>query len=148
MVDYYFAKRGNIHVPSLYNGNKDGIYYYTYGTNWRGVFAWCGAVSFGLPGLIGTYVPSAVGQAAKNMYKMGWLLTFVVGGVLYASCILIWPTQTYPEGYGETPKSWEYMGARDGFFDGERDGSIGESEGTNSLEVVQTSFDEKADAKV
>lgn len=148
MVDYWYAKRGNIHVPSLYNGEKDGIYMYTYGTNWRGVFSWLGAVSLGLPGLIGSYQPNLVGQEAKNMYKMGWLLTFIAGGVLYAICIAIWPTQTYPDGYKETPKTWEYMGPRDGFFDGERDGSVSVDETNDSVEGVEVGFSEKADAKV
>jgi len=108
MTDYILSKKGNIHVPSLYDSRKSALYMYNYGVNYRGIFAWCGAVSLGLPGLVAAYKPNSVGDAAKNMYKMGWVLTFITATVLYAAGVLAFPRKTYPiELVGSVPKTWE-----------------------------------------
>ena len=71
IVHYIFAVRGNLHVPSLYDGSKSGLYRYWSGVNWLAVFAWCGGAIMGIPGLVGQYSPELVSEAAMNMYQMG-----------------------------------------------------------------------------
>lgn len=148
MTDYVLSKKGNIHVPSLYDSSKGALYMYTYGINFRGMFAWFGAVSFGLPGLIGAYQPSIIGDAGKNMYKMGWILTFVAAAVLYAAAVLVFPRKTYQEVMeGSIPKTWEHMVATDGFFVGEREGESGVDRSGSSVEDVEA-VSEKVDTKI
>ena len=128
-MDYFIARKGNIHIPSLYDGTPKGLYWFKSGVNWLGVAAWLGAVVLGLPGLVGQYQPEAVSQAAVDMYSMGWLLTFVAAFVIYFILIKIWPPQIYPAGFDGMPVHWEYLckEGRDGFFDGERDGTFVDS---------------------
>lgn len=124
IVDYCFGRKGNIHVPSLYDGSKNSLYWFVSGVNFSGVLAWCAGTAMGLPGLIGAYNPKLVNGAAKNMYKMGWLLTFLTAGVVYFTCIMIRKPRVYPTEFEGVPVTWEYLckNGRDGFFDGERDG--------------------------
>lgn len=119
ITDYFYARRGNLHIVSLYQGEKGAIYWYTYGVNWRGVVAWICGFALGLPGLIGRFHPDAVGESAKNIYRMGWIITFCTSAVVYAALVTIFPVPVYPARYEGTPKSFEYMGKTDGFFDDE-----------------------------
>ncbi|KAL4894073.1 permease for cytosine/purines, uracil, thiamine, allantoin-domain-containing protein [Aspergillus ambiguus] len=131
IVDYVLARKGNIHVPSLYIGSKKGLYWFWSGANWLGVFAWCGGVAMGLPGLVGKYQPELVSAAAINMFKMGWILTFVTASVVYFVLIKAVPPQVFPEGLEGLPVRWEYLAkeGREGFLDGERgDGQVVEAE--------------------
>ncbi|KAL3479620.1 permease for cytosine/purines, uracil, thiamine, allantoin-domain-containing protein [Aspergillus californicus] len=126
IVDY-ICRKGNIHVPSLYNGSKTGLYWFWSGINWFAAFAWLAAVAFGLPGLVGEYQPQAVNSAAKNMFKMGWILTFAVAGTVYAVCFQIVKFRIFPIAYEVITVSWEYLckDGRDGFFDGEKEAENG-----------------------
>jgi NCS1 family nucleobase:cation symporter-1 len=123
LVDYAFARNGNIHVPSLYNGTKGSLYWFTGGVNWIGVFAWLAGISMGLPGLVAQYQPHAVSAVGKHMYTFGWILTFVTAATVYFIGIKIVPPKVYPDGLADMPASWEYLAknGREGFFDGERD---------------------------
>lgn len=121
LVDYAFVRKGNIHLPSCYNGRKGGLYYFWSGVNWVAVFSWLAGVSMGIPGLVGQYQPSIISDAAQNMYKMGWLLTFVTAGVVYFVLTRFVTYRIFPEGRESTIKKWEWLAndGREGFFEGE-----------------------------
>ncbi|KAF2243068.1 NCS1 nucleoside transporter [Trematosphaeria pertusa] len=129
IIDYCFARKGNIHVPSLYQGSKSGLYWFTGGVNILGVFAWIAGTVMGLPGLVAAYNPKLVPQGGKDMYKMGWVLTFITAGTVYFVLIKIRKPRVFPTGFEDVPVSWEYLAleGRDGFFDGERGGYAGYS---------------------
>lgn len=128
IVDYWYARRGNIHVPSLYDGSKQGLYWFKGGVNYVGVFAWIGGTVMGLPGLVGQYQPQVVSQAAKNMYMMGWLLTFVSAAVIYTVGVTFIKPKVFPSGQESPPRDYEWLAneGREGFFEGEaeREGEI------------------------
>ncbi|KAM0817498.1 putative Allantoin permease [Seiridium cardinale] len=110
IVDYFMVRRGNIHVPSLYDGNSRGLYWFTSGVHIPGVVSWCVGVSLGLPGLVGAYEPLAVNQAAKNMYKIGWILYMSAAAVTYYLMVTILEKPAiFPEGHYEDPKTWEFL---------------------------------------
>lgn len=123
IVDYVYARRGNIHVPSLYDGSRKSLYWFTGGVNLLGVFAWGGGTVMGLPGLVGQYQPQLVTQAALNMYDLGWVLTFVSAAVIYAVCVTIVKPKVVPAGRQGTPLGREWLAneGREGFFEGERE---------------------------
>lgn len=126
IFDYIVARRGNIHVPSLYKGSKEGLYWFKSGINWVGVCAWIGGTALGLPGLVGEYQPHSVGQAAKNMYMMGWVLTFCAAAIIYVGLIQVFKVKVFPAGCEDAPMEYEWLAkeGRDGFFEGEREGEI------------------------
>lgn len=113
-------------MPSLYNGSKEGLYWFNSGVNWVGVFAWISGTAMGLPGLVGQYQPHIVSQPAKYMYMMGWVLTFFTSAILYAVLVQFFKTKVYPPGYENIPMDYEWLAkaGRDGFFEGEREGEI------------------------
>lgn len=83
----------------------------------RAYGAWLVGFLFGLPGMIGRFHPTAVNDAAKNMYRMGWPLTFTVTGLLYAVLVYLLPVPIYPSTHHDVPTTFEYLGKRDGFFE-------------------------------
>ncbi len=119
IVDYYIVRKGNLHVPALYDPSKGSLYMFSFGTNFRAVFAWLGGMAMGLPGLIAAYQPKLVGVTATRMYSMAWILTTFMAMFLYAVVCLIFPVRVYPAAFSEIRVKWEFLGPSDGFFDGE-----------------------------
>lgn len=132
LIDYWYARRGNVHVPSLYQGwtGKGGLYWFgsRAGVNWVGVSAWIGGTIMGLPGLVGQYQPQVVSTAAKEMYMMGWVLAFASAGVIYAIGVTFVKPQVFPDEFeeaeGGSPREYEWLAnqGREGFLEGERNG--------------------------
>jgi NCS1 family nucleobase:cation symporter-1 len=52
------------------------------------------------------------------MYKLGFILSFLMGGLVYYILSLIWPVQILPTG-SETELVFEELAANEGFFDHE-----------------------------
>jgi NCS1 family nucleobase:cation symporter-1 len=123
IVDYV-TRKGNVHVPSCYNGDKSGLYWFSSGVNWYGVIAWLLGTTMGIPGLIGQYQPQIISKAAKYMYMMGWLLTFFTSAILYYIMTLFAKRRIFPRGRESTPLKWEWLAneGREGFYEDEVDG--------------------------
>ena len=130
-------------MPSLYRGSRGSIYWFVSGINFSGVFAWCAGTVMGMPGLVAAYNPSLVPQAGKDMYKLGWILTFTTAGVVYYVLTKIRKPKVYPSGFEDIPVTWEYLAieGRDGFFDGERDAYVSPTPNESVVEDIQV--DEK-----
>ncbi|KAF3013188.1 hypothetical protein E8E14_002477 [Neopestalotiopsis sp. 37M] len=122
IVDYFIVRRGNIHIPSLFDGRPRSLYWFTSGVHVPGVIAWCVGVSFGLPGLVGAYEPAAVNQAAKNMYKIGWVLYMPAAAVTYYLMVTFLERPAiFPERHSDAPKDWERLAQAEpeGYFEDE-----------------------------
>lgn len=141
IVDYFLVRRGNIHVPSLYNGSKHGLYWFTGGINFLGVFAWIGGTVMGLPGLVGQYQPQLVSQAAKYMYMLGWVLTFISAAVIYGVSVTLLKPKVFPTGHEDTPftREWLAKGGREGFYQEERPQSAIEGQTVSSSHDIADS---------
>ncbi|KAG9200117.1 hypothetical protein G6514_007594 [Epicoccum nigrum] len=124
IIDYFIARKGNIHIPSCYVGNRSGLYWFWSGVNWLGVLAWLLGTTMGIPGLIGQYQPQIISNAAKYMYMMGWLLTFFTSAVVYYVATILVKPRIFPSGFESVPfkREWLANEGREGFFDGEREG--------------------------
>ncbi|KAJ6103573.1 hypothetical protein N7486_003795 [Penicillium sp. IBT 16267x] len=116
IVDYWISRRGNIHVPSLYNPTPGSPYFYTYGFNPRAFVAWAAGVALVIPGVSGALKPGSIGIAAVHIYNMGFLLSTTFPAVVYYVCCKIWPVQVYPREVGPQDDSWEAMKYTEGFF--------------------------------
>jgi len=125
IIDYFIARKGNIHIPSCYVGNRSGLYWFWSGVNWLGVLAWLIGTTMGIPGLIGQYQPQIISNAAKYMYMMGWLLTFFTSAVVYYVATILVKPRIFPSGFESVPfkREWLANEGREGFFEGEREGS-------------------------
>lgn len=123
IVDYYITRKGNVHVPSCYDGKKSGLYWFWSGINVSGVAAWLLGTTMGIPGLIGQYQPQLVDKAARYMYMMGWLLTFTTSATIYHILTTFIKPQVFPTGRESTPYEREWLAnhGREGFYEGEFD---------------------------
>lgn len=125
VVDYWVVRKGNLHVASLYDKQPNHPYTYYKGWNLRALASWIAGVAFTVHGIAGSLDPTAVNEASKNMYKLGFLLSFLMGALVYYVCSLLWPMQVYPEkSSAEFPSGFEAMAASAGFLPGESAESI------------------------
>lgn len=118
IVDYWLIRRGNFHVPSLFTKDGDAPYTYYKGWNFRAIIAWISGVAFTVHGIAGSLDPDAVSQGSKNMYRLGFLLSLLMGAAVYYALCLIWPPPVYPVGEERSMK-FEAMADPEGFFEGE-----------------------------
>lgn len=122
LVDYFLIRKGNIHVPSCYDGKPESLYWFWFGVNWTGCVAWILGVTMGIPGLVGQYQPDIISDAGKYMYMMGWLLTFTTASVVYYGVRSFIRPKIFPAGYESAPFTQEWLAndGREGFFEEER----------------------------
>ncbi|KAH6842166.1 permease for cytosine/purines, uracil, thiamine, allantoin-domain-containing protein [Alternaria rosae] len=123
IVDYWLVRKGNLHVPSLYTAASESPYSYYKGWNMRMLAAWTAGVAFTVHGVAGSLDADSVAEASKNMYKLGFLLSLFMGGLVYYSLCLIWPVKMVPRGAGRE-LGFEALAANEGFFDDENIGTI------------------------
>lgn len=143
VVDYWVIRRGNFHVPSLFTKAQGTPYAYFHGWNPRAVAAWVAGVAFTVHGIAGSLDATAVNQASKNMYKLGFLLSFFMGSFVFWILNLIWPVPVYPEDrLNEGVNSFEFMADSEGFFAGESVDDIRGVLHRDGTEIVASSVDE------
>lgn len=118
IVDYWLIRKGNFHVPSFYTSSQDSPYTYFKGWNLRMLAAWISGVAFTVHGVAGSLDPTSVSTASKNMYKLGFLLSLLMGGFVYYVSNIAWPVQVLPRGL-ERELAFEELAANEGFFDDE-----------------------------
>nr|GAT43907.1 predicted protein [Mycena chlorophos]GAT43908.1 predicted protein [Mycena chlorophos] len=117
-ADYYVLRRGNVHVPSLFDPRPGSTYWFFGGFNWRAIFAWCVGTALTIPGIAAGYNPGAVNQAAVNLYSLGWLLSVFSSGAIYLALSYAFPVPIAPEERREMkPLPFEYLADKEGFFD-------------------------------
>ncbi|KAG9846751.1 hypothetical protein KCU68_g6203, partial [Aureobasidium melanogenum] len=125
IVDYFVIRKGNLHVRSCFTGSKSGLYWYWSGVNIVGVVAWLLGTTMGIPGLIGQYQPEIISLAAKNMYRLGYILTFTTAATVYYVLRMFIKPRIFPIGREDTPLQWEWLAneGREGFYEDEKEGN-------------------------
>ncbi|PCG93170.1 Permease, cytosine/purines, uracil, thiamine, allantoin [Penicillium occitanis (nom. inval.)] len=110
-VDYFLIRRGNLHISEMFTTSRSGRYYYTYGVNWTGVAAFIAGFCLPLPGFIQSFgTVTITNPAATYMYDLGWVLSYLVGGVSYFAVSMVTARRTMQESRkmpfeGNVPKS-------------------------------------------
>ncbi|KAI1859446.1 hypothetical protein JX265_010449 [Neoarthrinium moseri] len=115
ITDYFFIRRGNVHVPSLYIPNSNSPYWYWKGLNPRAFGAWLIGLLSVIHGLAGSFNAN-YNEGSKHIYSIGMLMSFSIAGPLYYLANVIWPVDIYPPAYASAPKTRELLGKSDGFF--------------------------------
>lgn len=106
-------------MPSIYDSSSAGLYRFFHGWNLRAMAAWICGVVFVVHGVAGSIKPTSIGQASKNMYKLGFILSSLMGGVVYYILCLIWPVQVLPVNHAGEVLAFEELSRSDGYFEGE-----------------------------
>lgn len=156
IYDYFFIRKGNLHVPSFYDTEKTGVYWYNKtGTNWRAMAAWVMGFGIAISGVSNSVTPGSIGQAAINMYRLGFLLSFTTAFVAYGVICFIFPVKpALPFNMDIKTVKFEEMGPSHGFMGGESLATItGEalddySVGTTSSRQVDETSVEKTNVLV
>ncbi|KAJ7637179.1 allantoin transport [Roridomyces roridus] len=115
-ADYYIIRRGNIHVPSLYDPRPGSLYWFFGGFNWRAIIAWCAGTGLTISGIAAGYKPGSVSEAAVNLYGTGWILSVATSAVVYTVLSLVFPIPITPASRPEV-QGYEWLTNKEGFFD-------------------------------
>lgn len=91
IVDYFFVRKGNLNIAHLYIGNADSQYWYTKGWNIRMIVAWTLGIVLPFPGFIDSFGTTLIGDGARHMWNLGYLLSIAVSGVVYYALFLVFP---------------------------------------------------------
>ena len=120
IVDYWFIRRGNLHVPSLYVTYKGAPYTYYRGWNLRMLAAWICGVASSIHGLVGAFDKTFISEGSRNLYKISFLVSGFVGAFAYTVTCLIWRPQILPQEVNMTQKlKFEELAKTQGFLEGE-----------------------------
>jgi nucleobase:cation symporter-1, NCS1 family len=88
LVDYFIIRKGNIELEDLYTRSRLGRYWFFNGFNVRAFIAFVIGFILPLPGFAGTFGHN-VGDAADHMFALGWVLSFLMGGLTYwVACMI------------------------------------------------------------
>jgi NCS1 family nucleobase:cation symporter-1 len=80
--DYYFVRKGYLKIEELYSSSKQGVYYFTFGVNWRAYVAYIAGILINVVGFAGA-VGARISTAAQNMYHLNFYLGFIISAVVY-----------------------------------------------------------------
>lgn len=109
-------RRGNVHIPSVFIGGPQSIYWYWHGFNLRAYAAWLIGVVLVVHGVANSLSPGTLGQASTNIYNMGIILSSLAGGLSYYIICLIWPVPVMPPHHADEPVTWERLAKTEGYF--------------------------------
>lgn len=84
IIDYYFIRKTELHIPSLYR--DDGAYSYGNGWNVAAVVAFVVGVLPNIPGFLHAAFPASfpdVGAVFKTLYTYAWFVGIAISAVVY-----------------------------------------------------------------
>ncbi|KAH8884067.1 allantoin permease [Thozetella sp. PMI_491] len=134
VVDYLILRRGNLNLPDMYTLSSEGRYYFFKGWNLRAFAAFVIGFLLPLPGFIGSFGTTTVSEGATHMYTLGWVLSFLVGGLAYLVICLVFRLPGDDGEHGFETVSAEYTdfehgGVLDGEYVANADGSYAKDSG-------------------
>jgi NCS1 family nucleobase:cation symporter-1 len=92
--DYYLVRCQHLETSELFSGSSDGLYYYTWGINWRAYVAYIAGIlinAAGFAGEVGVQVPPAI----MKMYKLNFFLGIITSGGVYYILHKLSPVKIY-----------------------------------------------------
>ncbi|KAK5944842.1 hypothetical protein PMZ80_002043 [Knufia obscura] len=88
LIDYFVVRRGNLSMGDMFTASPSGRYHYFHGFNLRAFAAFVVGFLLPLPGFVGSF-GHKIGLAATHMYSLGWVLSFLMGGLTYWAVCLV-----------------------------------------------------------
>jgi nucleobase:cation symporter-1, NCS1 family len=89
LVDYFIVRKGNMDLVDMYTTSSLGRYFYFHGFNLRAYSSFVVGFLLPLPGFVASF-GYTIGAAATEMYDLGWVLSFLMGGLCYYILCMIW----------------------------------------------------------
>ncbi|RSH82105.1 hypothetical protein EHS25_006038 [Saitozyma podzolica] len=116
IVDYWFVRRGNVHIPSVFTPGPKSVYWYWHGFNLRAYAAWIIGVVLVVHGVANALHPGSLGVASTRLYNMGFIVSTLAGGVSYYIICRFFPPTIMPDTHPEEPTTWECLAPTEGYF--------------------------------
>lgn len=88
--DYYLVRKGYLELKELYDGRKEGPYFYTFGIHWRGYAAYIAGILINVVGFAGA-VGQTVPKGATYIYNVNYFCGFLISLGVYWSLCKIFP---------------------------------------------------------
>ncbi|KAI0477488.1 permease for cytosine/purines, uracil, thiamine, allantoin-domain-containing protein [Xylariaceae sp. FL0804] len=109
LIDYYVIKKGNLQLPSLFEGSSASRYWYTRGLNYRGVVTVIVALIPCLPSFAAQIAPNSMGMTTLgvNFFYISFLFTYIFACILYYVSYLVFPEKS--EIATEKSLQWEQL---------------------------------------
>ncbi|KAI1012484.1 hypothetical protein LB504_008472 [Fusarium proliferatum] len=96
VAHYNLVAKAKVNVDDLFVGNRDSIYWYNFGINWRAFVAWIVGVAPTMPGFIAAVNLNAkVSDGAKNLYQLNYLFGFIVSAAVYYGLHTVFPDKKF-----------------------------------------------------
>lgn len=93
LADFFLAK-GNIFISHLFDPTKANEYYrYHKGWNIQALIAYLIGIALPFPGFVATLGAPGVSDGGRNLFSMGWILSFCTSLVSYWVICYFWPTE-------------------------------------------------------
>ena len=107
IADFWVVRKQKLKIPDLYE--EHGIYWYTWGINWRAYAVFFVSISISMPGLVATCGGYEIAEPWLRIYYAAYFVGMAMGFILYVIVCHFFP----PEGLGIQEE------LADGFIDGE-----------------------------
>ncbi|KAH8675947.1 permease for cytosine/purines, uracil, thiamine, allantoin-domain-containing protein [Xylariales sp. PMI_506] len=91
LADYFYVRRGYMHVPDLFTREPQGLYWYAKGWNWRAYVAYVIGIVPCFPGFLYQCGLKIVPIGAQRLYIFALPLGILVSGIAYILCCHISP---------------------------------------------------------
>lgn len=89
---YFIVNKRKINVDDLFVGDRNSIYWCTWGIDWRAVIAWCCGVAPSMPGFVASVQPSVtVPIGLTHLYYICFLAGFAISAGLYCALHFVFP---------------------------------------------------------
>ncbi|THW35694.1 putative uridine permease [Aureobasidium pullulans] len=106
LCHYYIISRGYLKIDDLYTSDKNGVYHYFHGWNWRAYVAYVVGIIpnfYGFLNNMGVSAPTGVTKAYYFACEIGLILSF---GVYWACCYFYPPQLVMPLSEWHEPKDY------------------------------------------
>lgn len=86
LCDYFWVRRGNLVVPELFTRDRNAMYWYRAGINWRAYAAYLIGIIPCLPGFLYQVGVKSIPLGARRLYVFALPVGIIVSAVAYAVC--------------------------------------------------------------
>ncbi|KUJ09188.1 uncharacterized protein LY89DRAFT_763906 [Mollisia scopiformis] len=88
-ADYWLVHRRKWNVPDIFK--QDGIYWYTFGVNWRAIIAFTLSIVWSMPGFVSNVKSSHITTGWTRMYQMSYIVNIAIAVVVFCVLSLAFP---------------------------------------------------------
>ncbi|KUJ07643.1 NCS1 nucleoside transporter family protein [Mollisia scopiformis] len=120
---YFIINRQKINVDDLFVGNKQSVYWYTWGVNWRAIVAWICGVAPSMPGFVASVqLLVSVPIGLTHLYYICFLIGFAISSGVYCLLHFIFPAKGLNDFVASSPSPRSLMAEYQERWDGEISG--------------------------